>query len=84
MQSEVKAELDTFFFDQSDFRRQFVNPTLTLLSRSSKDKSDPGGKWTFQILSDDTQRIVHRSAVCSALNKSERNCQLDPFEGENS
>ena len=43
-----------------------------------------GDALTFQILSDDTQRIVHRPAVRSALIESERNRQLDPFEGENS
>ena len=45
VKAEVKAELETVFSEQGDFRKQFVNPTLALLSKSSKDKSNPGGKW---------------------------------------
>ena len=41
----VQERLDDFFADHSDFRKQFVNPTLQLLARSTTDKTDPGGKW---------------------------------------
>ena len=47
--SMVQGELDKFFADQSDFRQQFVNPTLTLLSRSSSNNADPGGKWAQML-----------------------------------
>ena len=42
----VKKELEAFLADTStDFRLQFVDPTLSLLSRSSRSPTDPGGKW---------------------------------------
>ena len=42
----VKGELEAFLSDTtSDFRTQFVDPTLALLTRSSSSNRDPGGKW---------------------------------------
>ena len=44
--SPFKKELEAFLADTStDFRFQFVDPTLSLLSRSSRSPTDPGGKW---------------------------------------
>ena len=47
----VQVELDKFFEEKSDFRQQFVNPTLSLLSRSSSSNADPGGKWAQMLAS---------------------------------
>ena len=52
----VQEGLDKFFGDSSDFRKQFVDPTLSLLSRSSSHNSDPGGKWAA-MLADLTARM---------------------------
>ena len=52
----VQERLDEFFADHSDFRKQFVNPTLQLLARSTSNKSDPGGKWA-ELFSELTSRI---------------------------
>ena len=47
--SLVQEGLNKFFGDKSEFRQQFVNPTLSLLSRSSIHTGDPGGKWASLI-----------------------------------
>ena len=52
----VQEGLDRFFAEHSEFRKQFVNPTLQLLARSTSEKSDPGGKWAL-MLSDLKKRI---------------------------
>ena len=54
--SLVQDRLDDFFAEHSDFRKQFVNPTLQLLARSTTKKSDPGGKWA-EMLDDLKSRI---------------------------
>ena len=52
----MQERLDEFFADHSDFRKQFVNPTLQLLARSTSNKSDPGGKWA-ELFAELTSRI---------------------------
>ena len=52
----VQDGLDRFFAEHSEFRKQFVNPTLQLLARSTTVKSDPGGKWA-QMLEDLKARV---------------------------
>ena len=43
-----------------------------------------GDALTFKILTDDTQKIIYRSAVRSALNPTERNFRLSALGGESS
>ena len=37
---------------------------------------------TYLVLTDDTQKIIHRSTVRSALNEDELNLRLNPLGGE--
>ena len=39
-----------------------------------------GHAMTFKILTDDTQKIIHRSNVCSALDPNESNLCVDPIQ----
>ena len=48
-QTMASAKSLVHFRDKSKFRQQFVNPTLSLLSRSSNHTGDPGGKWADLI-----------------------------------
>jgi hypothetical protein len=41
-----------------------------------------GDVLTYKILTDDTQKVIYRSYVRSALSEPERNLRLDPVEGE--
>jgi hypothetical protein len=41
-----------------------------------------GDALTYKILTDDTQKVIYRSSVRSALNSTQRNLRLDPVEGE--
>jgi len=43
-----------------------------------------GDALTFKVLTDDTQKIIYRSAVRSALNPTERNLRLSALGGESS
>ena len=45
-------------FSTGDFRTQFIEPTMKLLSRSSRTSADPGGKWD-QELSSLSTRVSH-------------------------
>ena len=69
----VQEGLEKFFGDKSDFRQQFVNPTLSLLSRSSSHTGDPGGKWAA-LFSDMMTRI-------SALEQSKQSAGMSPNFG---
>ena len=48
MQKAIKEQLD-IHFTRGDFRTQFIEPTLKLLSRSSRVSTDPGGKWEDEL-----------------------------------
>ena len=41
-----------------------------------------GDALTYQVLTDDTQKVIFRSSVRSALNEAEQNLRLDVAEGE--
>jgi len=43
-----------------------------------------GDALTFKVLTEDTQKIIYHSAVCSALNPTECNLHLSALGGENS
>ena len=43
-----------------------------------------GDVLTFKVLTDDTNKIIYRSAVRSAVPENARNWPLDPFDGEGS
>ena len=41
-----------------------------------------GHTMTYKILTDDTQKIIYRSNVRSALSSTDRNKRVDPLRGE--
>jgi len=41
-----------------------------------------GDAMTFKVLTDDTNKIIFCSSICSALKEGERNIRLDSFGGE--
>ena len=66
----VQKELESFLADTTtDFRVQFVDPTLTLLSRSSRSPSDPGGKWS-EALHQLQQRLFNLEQAQAASTSS--------------
>ena len=60
--SLVQEGLNKFFGDKSEFRQQFVNPTLSLLSRSSIHTGDPGGKWA-SLIADLSARMENKECL---------------------
>ena len=66
----VQKELESFLADTTtDFQVQFVDPTLTLLSRSSRCPSDPGGKWS-EALHQLQQRLFNLEQAQAASTSS--------------
>ena len=74
LKSLVRAALNGFLGDDlTEFCRQFVNPTLTLLSKSSASNANPGGKWE-QLLEklQDRMKSLEKKVLRTSVDSTSR------------